>query len=94
MVAVVAAPWWALTSVPCIGCSITKRRHHRQRTPGLVPATSQAMKTEKDEPLPPFSLGGKYAGEGAGESLRRRKAFALAAVGVPFAATPRGGGQL
>lgn len=52
------------------------------------------MKTEKDEALPPFSLGGKYAGEGAGESLRRQKAFALAAGGVPFAATPKGGGQL
>ncbi|XP_008942800.1 PREDICTED: zinc finger protein 414, partial [Merops nubicus] len=37
-----------------------------QRVPGPVPTTSQAMKTEKEEAVPTFPLGGKYAGEGAG----------------------------
>uniref|UniRef100_A0A8B9TLC5 Zinc finger protein 414 n=1 Tax=Anas platyrhynchos TaxID=8839 RepID=A0A8B9TLC5_ANAPL len=36
-------------------------RHHRQRTPGLVPATSQAMKTEKDEASAPLLAGGGSA---------------------------------
>lgn len=48
---------------PCssVGCSTTKKRR--------APCPAAAMKTEKDEALPNFSLGGKYAGEGAGESL-------------------------
>lgn len=45
---------------PCssVGCSTTKKRR--------APCPAAAMKTEKDEALPNFSLGGKYAGEGAG----------------------------
>ncbi|KAM6231463.1 zinc finger protein 414 isoform 4-T4 [Spheniscus humboldti] len=64
--AVDIAPCQGLTSRPCARCSIAGRRRHRWRVPHPVPTTGQAMKTEKDEAVPTFSLGGKYAGEGAG----------------------------
>ncbi|KAM9516290.1 zinc finger protein 414-like isoform 2-T2 [Guaruba guarouba] len=57
----------ALTSRPCTRCSIARRRHH-QHVHHPVPTTGQAMKTEKEEAVPTFSLRGKYTGEGAGSS--------------------------
>ncbi|KAM8986637.1 zinc finger protein 414-like isoform 3-T4 [Ara ararauna] len=44
------------------------RRRHRQHVHHPVPTTGQAMKTEKEEAVPTFSLRGKYTGEGAGSS--------------------------
>ncbi|XP_054661803.1 zinc finger protein 414 isoform X2 [Grus americana] len=55
-----------LTHYQLWAASITRRSRRRQRTPRPVPTTGQAMKTEKDEAVPAFSPGGKYAGEGAG----------------------------
>ncbi|KAM9516293.1 zinc finger protein 414-like isoform 5-T6 [Guaruba guarouba] len=46
---------------------IARRRHH-QHVHHPVPTTGQAMKTEKEEAVPTFSLRGKYTGEGAGSS--------------------------
>ncbi|XP_064031314.1 zinc finger protein 414 isoform X2 [Pogoniulus pusillus] len=43
-----------------------RSRHQQQHLPHPVPTTAQAMKTEKEEAVPSFSMGGKYAGEGAG----------------------------
>ncbi|XP_054031340.1 zinc finger protein 414 isoform X1 [Dryobates pubescens] len=45
---------------------IARSRHQQQHLPHPVPTTGQAMKTEKEEAVPSFSMGGKYAGEGAG----------------------------
>lgn len=45
------------------------------------------MKTEKDEALPPFSLGGKYAGEGAGCSEAALPGGPMPAVGSGGAPT-------
>ncbi|KAJ7416797.1 zinc finger protein 414 [Pitangus sulphuratus] len=62
-------------------CSIT-RRSLRGHIPHPVPCTGQAMKTEKDEAVPTFSLRGKYGGEGAGCSE----------VALPGAPMPVAGG--
>ncbi|KAJ7419278.1 zinc finger protein 414 [Willisornis vidua] len=48
------------------GSTSITRKSHRWHIPHPVPCTGQAMKTEKDEAVPTFSLRGKYGGEGAG----------------------------